>query len=109
MDDLDLPAVPAHPLGIKPSGNAYASFDDIRVAIGTLSTFSDELLIQVLELLDAKTLVRLGRTCKALYAFSAAEELWKTLSIEYEFSPLAGKNVSMKFHLNISVSVSVSE
>ena len=44
----------------------------------------DELIIQVLESLDATSLQCLGSTCKALYAFSRFEDLWKTLCIEYE-------------------------
>ena len=44
----------------------------------------DEVIIQVLESLDATSLQCLGCTCKALYAFSRFEDLWKTLCIEYE-------------------------
>ena len=44
----------------------------------------DELIIQVLESLDGSSLQCLGSTCKALYAFSRFEGLWKTLCIEYE-------------------------
>lgn len=44
----------------------------------------DELIIQVLDFLDAASLKRLACTCKALYAFSRFEDLWKTLCIEYE-------------------------
>lgn len=55
------------------------------MAAGTFVALPDELLIQVLELLDAASLKRLGCACKALYAFSRFEELWKTLYIEYAF------------------------
>lgn len=82
----DVPAVPPHPLGIKPAGNAYTAVRDIRPVIGRLSVLPDELLIQTLELLEAEALLKIGSTCKALYAFSTAEELWKSLFIEY--SPL---------------------
>ena len=75
-------AVLPHPLGIKPAGNAYASTQNIKAAAGSLATLPDELLVQVLELLDATTLQRLGRTCKTLYAFSRLEDLWKALCIE---------------------------
>lgn len=77
--------VPLHPLRIKPAGNAYTATENIKMAAGTFVTLPDELLIQVLELLDAASLKRLGCACKALYAFSRLEELWKTLCIEYAF------------------------
>lgn len=44
----------------------------------------DELIIQVLEELDASSLKNLGFTSKALYAFSRFEDLWKTLCIGYD-------------------------
>ncbi|OCK83836.1 Clavaminate synthase-like protein [Lepidopterella palustris CBS 459.81] len=74
--------IPIHPLGIKPSGNAYAAFQDIKSACGFFAKLPDELLNQILEIIDAFDLVRLGSTCKALYAFTRAEELWKSLFIE---------------------------
>ncbi len=77
--------VPSHPLGIKPAGNAYSATENIKLATGAFTALPDELLIQVLESVDAASLKRLGYTCKALYAFSRLEELWKTLCIEYEF------------------------
>ena len=77
--------VPSHPLGIKPAGNAYSATENIKLATGAFTALPDELIIQVLESLDAASLKRLGHTCKALYAFSRLEELWKTLCIEYEF------------------------
>ena len=77
--------VPLHPLRIKPAGNAYTATENIKMAAGIFVTLPDELLIQVLELLDAASLQRLGCACKALYAFSRLEELWKTLCIMYAF------------------------
>ena len=71
---------------IKPLGNAYTATDDIKLAAGSFTALPDEVLIQVLEFLDATSLKRLGFACKTLYAFSRHEELWKTLCIEYEFS-----------------------
>ena len=76
--------VPSHPLGIKPAGNAYSATENIKLATGVFTALPDELIIQLLEFLDATSLKRLGCTCKALYAFSRLEELWKTLCIEYE-------------------------
>lgn len=78
--------VPSHPLKIKPAGNAYTATENIKLAAGSFTALPDEILIHVLECLDAISLKRLGCACKALYAFSRLEELWKTLCIEYEFS-----------------------
>ena len=74
--------IPPHPLGIKPSGNAYTASRNIRPAIGSLAILPDELIIQLLEYLDARELVSLGSTCKALYAFGRSEDLWKALFIQ---------------------------
>lgn len=80
-------AVPSHPLSIKPAGNAYTATKNIKLAAGLFMDLPDELVIQVLESLDADSLKRLACTCKALYAFSRFEDLWKTLCIEYELLP----------------------
>lgn len=80
--------VPPHPLGIKPSGNAYDAKINIKSSAGFFALLPDELLLQLLEHLTATDLLRLGSTCKALYAFSAAEELWKALFIEYVLSAM---------------------
>ncbi len=77
-------AVPPHPLRVKPAGNAYTATNNIKLAAGFFERVPDELILQVLETLDAASLKRLGSTCKALYAFSRLEDLWKTLCIEYE-------------------------
>ena len=76
--------VPSHPLRIKPAGNVYTATENIKLAAGSIAALPDQLLVQVLESLDATSLRRLGCTCKALYAFSRLEELWKTSCIEYE-------------------------
>ena len=74
-------AVPPHPLGIKPAGNAYAAEKNIRSAMGLFNTLPEDVLVQLLEFLDAPILRQMGCTCKALYAFTRLEELWKTLLI----------------------------
>ena len=76
--------LPSHPLRIKPAGNVYTTTENIKLATGLLMGLPDELIIQVLDSLDAASLKQLGCTCKALYAFSRFEDLWKTLCIEYE-------------------------
>ena len=83
--EIDSLTVPSHPLKIKPRGNAYTATDDIKLAAGSFTALPDDVLIQVLEFLDATSLKWLGFACKTLYAFSRHEEIWKTLCIEYEF------------------------
>jgi len=75
--------VPPHPLGLRPSGNAYTATRDIKAFTGHFARLPDELLLQLLEVLDPVDLVKLGGTCKALHAFCSAEDFWKTLFIEY--------------------------
>ena len=81
--------VPIHPLGIKPAGNAYTSSTNIRSTIGAFATLPDELIIRVLDYLDAPSLLQLGTTCKALYAFCRLEDLWKALFIGYGRFPIS--------------------
>ncbi|KAK8229571.1 hypothetical protein HDK77DRAFT_382896 [Phyllosticta capitalensis] len=78
----DPAAIPPHPLGVKPSGNALTSNVNLKARCGHFAVLPDELLAQFLEFLDAPALVRLGSTCKALYAFTRFEELWRALFIE---------------------------
>lgn len=74
-------AIPCHPLGVKPSGNALTAAWDLRAAIGTFSILPDEVILTLLEYLDSESLLNVGCTCKALYAFTRSEELWKALFI----------------------------
>ncbi|KAL8734768.1 MAG: hypothetical protein Q9181_003053 [Wetmoreana brouardii] len=73
--------VPIHPLDIKPLGNVYAAKTNIKAKAGLFALLPDELITQVIDWFDPITLLHLGCTCKALYAFSRQEELWKTLFI----------------------------
>lgn len=81
-DEVDTAIVP-HPYNIRPAGNAYTASRDIKAFSGSFAMLPDELLLQLLEYLQAVDLIRLGSTCKALYAICRAEDLWKTLFIEY--------------------------
>ncbi|KAI9852415.1 MAG: hypothetical protein M1838_000733 [Thelocarpon superellum] len=72
---------PPHPLRIKPAGNVYTARGNLRAAAGVLHRLPDELLVAVLEHLDAPALLSIGSTCKALYAFAWLDELWKALFI----------------------------
>ena len=79
QEDISCDAIPGHPLGVKPSGNALLAAENLRDAIGTFKTLPDDLILILLEFLDGPDLLRIGRTCKAFYAFTRAEELWKAL------------------------------
>lgn len=81
-NDNDSVAIPPHPLRIKPAGNVYGANENIKLSAGYFAILPDELIIQILESLDAVALTQLQRTCKALYAFTRLEDLWKTLYIE---------------------------
>ena len=75
--------LPFHPLGVKPLGNVYdASSPNIKVGAGSFVKLPDELLLQLLEYCAAFELLKLGATCKALYAFCSYDELWKALFVE---------------------------
>ena len=80
-NDSEEVAVPRHPLGIKPLGNAYTATQNIKFATGRFSHMPDEIIIEILEWLDGHALVELGRTCRAMYAFCHHDELWRTLFI----------------------------
>jgi hypothetical protein len=74
-------AVPSHPLGIKPAGNAYTASENIKARCGLFASLPDELLSHILESFEADVLVRLGSTCRALYAFTRLDELWRALFV----------------------------
>lgn len=74
-------AVPSHPLGIKPAGNAYTATVNLKSRCGSFAMLPDELLNHILESFDADTLIRLGSTCRALYAFTRLDELWRALFV----------------------------
>ena len=75
-------SIPPHHLGIRPLGNSYLSTRNLKSCAGFLALLPDELIIQILELLEAKSLINLGATCKACFAFARSDDLWKTLCIE---------------------------
>jgi len=79
-DDVTI-AVPSHPLGIKPAGNAYTASSNIKSRGGLFAQLPDELLSHIFESFDADTLIRLGSTCRALYAFTRLDELWRALFV----------------------------
>ncbi|KAK4128792.1 Clavaminate synthase-like protein [Parathielavia appendiculata] len=84
QDDSSLgPSIPSHPLGIKPLGNKYfAAGVDARKSIGSLQVLPDEMLMQLLEYMDRRTLKLLGYTCKFLFACCMADDVWKTIFLQ---------------------------
>lgn len=83
QEDMEEPvAIPSHPLDVKPSGNAYTATENLKDNCGVFAMLPDELLMQLLEYLPGKELQLLGSTCKALHAFSRADELWKELFVQ---------------------------
>ncbi|KAH6638265.1 hypothetical protein C7974DRAFT_391186 [Boeremia exigua] len=74
-------AVPSHPLGVKPAGNAYTATVNLKSRCGSFARLPDELLNHILESFDADALIRLGSTCRALYAFTRLDELWRALFV----------------------------
>ena len=76
-------SIPSHPLGIKPLGNRYLYDGPVaRKSIGSLQGLPDEMLAQLLEFLDQRSVRLLGYTCRFLYAFSLSDDTWKTLFLE---------------------------
>lgn len=84
VDDEDVAAaiaVPSHPLGIKPAGNALTASENIKSRCGLFACLPDELLSHIFESFEADVLIRLGSTCRALYAFTRLDELWRALFV----------------------------
>ena len=78
----DSSLVRRHPLGVRPSGNALTSIVNVKQAHGHFAALPDDLLMQLLESLEARDLLRLGGTCRGLHAFTRSEELWRALFVE---------------------------
>ena len=76
-------SVPPHPLGLKPLGNQYTAPINLKDNLGTCQRLPDELLILLLEHLNSSSLRYLGSTCKALFAFTRSDDLWKTIFIDW--------------------------
>ncbi|KAL5115292.1 hypothetical protein ACEQ8H_006804 [Pleosporales sp. CAS-2024a] len=94
-------ALPSHPLGIRPAGNAYTASENIKSRCGSFARLPDELLSHMFESFDADTLVRLGTTCRALYAFTRLDELWRALFLSAPPSDFAWRGTWRSTYLNI--------
>ena len=80
--DADL-AFNAHPLGVKPGGNALAAQATAWVKMGVFGGLPDEIILELLEWLDGKSLLNVGASCRGLYAYTTFDQLWKDLFILY--------------------------
>ena len=76
-------SIPSHPLGLKPLGNQYLHEGaNARRCIGGWDALPDEVLMIILEYFDVAGLLKLGHTCKFLYAFCHSDELWKAMFLQ---------------------------
>ncbi|EKV16507.1 Cyclin-like F-box [Penicillium digitatum] len=102
--DIIREAIPSHPLGVKPSGNALLATWSLRNAMGIFQHLPDELILLLLEAFDGPSLLRIGRTCKAFYAFTRAEELWKALFVCDSREDFTWRGTWRSTYLNIPAS-----
>lgn len=73
-----------HPLGIKPSANAYLAdskdLENIGNSAGTLfKKLPDDIILNVLSYLDVADLVNASHVSKFWYAYATFDDLWRTL------------------------------
>ncbi|KAF9084945.1 hypothetical protein BGX23_010094 [Mortierella sp. AD031] len=78
-----------HPLGIKPLGNYYmdATRSDFAgscrgPSLGRLAQLTDEIIMEILNLLSPRDLLTLGLTSRVLYGLTHLDDMWKTLTID---------------------------
>jgi len=64
----------------SPSKKSIAAALGVRAnGLGPFRVLADELLLELLARMDARTLAILGQTSKAMYAFTRHEDLWRQL------------------------------
>lgn len=76
------PEIHAHRLGIRPSGNGLTESAHARHNIGTFGVLPDEVILTVLEWIEDAQLIVLGKTCRAFFAFTSNDDLWRTLLLQ---------------------------
>jgi hypothetical protein len=72
--------IPSHPLQVHPTGNAFivdSSATNLRLNLGLFSRLPDEIVAYTLEFLDVRETLSLGGSCKALYAFTTVDDIWR--------------------------------
>jgi len=70
-----------HPLGVKPSGNALTSIENLQGSMGLFAHLPDALVLTLLEYLDDYGLVHLGQTCRAFFAYSTFDQMWRDITV----------------------------
>ncbi|RMZ92723.1 hypothetical protein DV736_g18, partial [Chaetothyriales sp. CBS 134916] len=75
-----------HPLGVRPSGNALTSKHTLHDAMGSWGRLPDEMILSLLEWLDVGGLISLGNTCRAFFAYTAYDQLWRELAVAHPSS-----------------------
>jgi hypothetical protein len=76
-------AFKAHPVGVKPSGNSLTTSENSASNMGLFGGLPDETVLVLLEWLDSRSLLKVGASCRGLYAYSTCDQLWKDLFIMY--------------------------
>lgn len=54
----------------------------VVIGLGNLRDLDDHLLLQILQLIDARTLTLCSAASRALYCFCTHEELWRALTLQ---------------------------
>ncbi|CAO2827158.1 unnamed protein product [Amaranthus hypochondriacus] len=78
-------SVPSINHGVQPMGNfllSLTSQNSRDIGLGNFKTLSDELVLEILGLLDAKNLGILSTVSKSLYIFCTHEPVWRNLVLE---------------------------
>jgi hypothetical protein len=97
----------AHPLGVKPGGNSLAASENSAGNMGLFGGLPDETVLVLLEWLDSKSLLRVGASCRGLYAYSTCDQLWKDIFIMYaDLVPYAFILVILRFMSSITPTLS---
>jgi F-box-like len=81
LESEDNSGITRHPLGVRPSGNALTSEKNLRDSMGFFSLLPEEVLTSLLEWLDEQRLTRLGATCRAFYAYTTNDQVWRDLTL----------------------------
>lgn len=86
-----------HPLGVRPSGNALTADQNSSRYMGLFGRLPDALVLTVLEYLDASSLVHIGGTCRALFAYSTFDQLWRDIVVNQDHAPLEKQDQNHTF------------
>lgn len=77
INDNHYHLAPAHPIGVKPSGNALFAQSIRSTSLGLLDALSDEELVYIFSLLEPKDWARIQAVSHACRAFALHESHWK--------------------------------